>query len=396
MSESARKIAVVELEEHGECLNSFCKVFAGYQPKLSIFTNEKVYREIYTPEYEQAFHWEIKKEKESIKAFLSRCQDRLNEHDVILFNTVQKQLSQYDLSQLKVPKILRVHNGNTFLDRNNNIALEWTPYFLWKDFSYFVREYLFGMDWKYMNQLVDSVDYITFPDEQIEAHFIQNKIIPKERIVGYIPLACSSDAYLKSNETAALYLTIPGTIDERRKDYAFFLEVWKELLPKINRKVVLTLLGGAKGAYGKGIQRDFKALENDYFSCRYFDKRIPQSEFDAVMMQTDLIIAPIRLLSRYKFFKEQYGLTKISGSISDVIRYAKPAIFPEKYPLNENLRQVIMTYADKQSFVEILQQIIVGEKQLSEFDMAIQNLISVYDAKHIRAKILMDLQKVIG
>jgi len=350
------KIAVIELEGHAECLYSFCKIFEDYTPKITIFGTQAIYNELQNAINVAAFEWILQPAEQAIKTFLATQTPLLNQYDVVLLNTVQKQLHQYYTQAIRPPKILRIHNTNTFLNRWSNIRFSASPYALWKDFSYVIRELLLQGEWQQVKKMIQWVDLLTFPTATIEQYALKNSTLAQQKYFPSIPLSCSSFDFIKTTPTNIRYLTITGTIDERRKDYELVVQVFKELLPNIQQPLYLTLLGKPKGPYGQRIINQLHNLSQTYelFQLRTYQKRVPQHEFNTVMQQTDLLLAPIRLNTRYKIYHEQYGYTKISGSESDVIRYGKAAIFPADYPIENEMKTLVKTYGSMQDLSLLL------------------------------------------
>ena len=390
------KIAVVELEGHAECLYSFCKMFENYSPKIYIFSNKAVYEELKNALNLENFEWQVQENGIAIQDFLEKQLTTINKCHVVLLNTVQKQLHQYYNLTIKPPIIWRIHNANAFLDRKNNMQFQFSPYMLWKDFSYIIRELLIQTESSKIKKMLNFVHFICFPNTIIENHVLQKKHLNESKIFPAIPLSCSLLGFEKTEINKQFNVTITGTIDERRKDYKLVLEAFALLLPKLKRPLQLTFLGQPKGPYGHRIVKAFRELMQKYESFKFvsFQKRVPQDEFNAVMRQTDLLLAPILLQTRYKIYKEQYGLTKISGSASDVIRYMKPAIFPKAYPLNNILKNVIDTYENVEDLAFLLEKKIHQFDFLEEKQAALQTLKQHYQPENMLLPILENLKNI--
>jgi len=388
------RIAVVELEEHPECLYSFCKIFTDTREEVvTIYCNQKVFRELKGEVFLSRFEWIVKPDEVSIHEFLQTQKDSIDSHDVLIFNTVQKNFLAYCGHEFKPKTILRIHNVHTFFKRWGNMQLQFTPYFLWKDFSYIVRVLILQRDWNRMDSLVKEVDYVTFPDETIEGYALDNQLVSRDKVFKSIPLGCSSNEYKKEESTEAFHITVSGAIDPRRRDYFFLADVWEDLLKELKRPVKLTFLGKPISYYGQQVLQRFKAMENDLFHLQAFEERVPQSLFNEVMKETDLMLAPIILHTRYKIYKERYGYTKISGGAGDVVRYGKAAIFPSDYPFNELLKQVVDRYDSAAHLKELLLAHIHGE--VKNRTTAIQCMQQAYTPEILQSAIVENLKKII-
>ena len=109
------------------------------------------------------------------------------------------------------------------------------------------------------------------------------------------------------------------------------------------------------------------------------------------MRNTDLLVSPIILDTRYKIYREKYGFTKISGVEADVIRYGVPAIIPSKYPLEENLRHLIDGYDSLESLSDLLLKYINGDL-LNQRRNDFRQVTELYRPEKVREKLIMFLR----
>jgi hypothetical protein len=86
----------------------------------------------------------------------------------------------------------------------------------------------------------------------------------------------------------------------------------------------------------------------------YFEEKVSHAIFEKEMLTANVLWCPLQPSIAFFSNKEIYGKTKISGNISDAIKFGKPAIFPAYYPQNypfiftekENIEQQIMDLKD--------------------------------------------------
>ena len=386
------KIAVIELDTHSECLYSFCKIFAGSDSHLTIFTKESIRKEISGENFMNQFDWQIKPQKISKVKYLKQIINSLNAHDVILISTVESCYRTYASLNFKAITILRIHNVNTWLNRAKSVNISFSPYILYKDISYFIRIAIFGLDWYYTKKLLDKIDFITLPNKTIQKYVAKNHLIESKKIALSIPLAVYDKTLSKDKKNSIVRITVPGAVDQRRRDYGLLLSVWKEIIPKLEKRVELVFLGKTKGRYGKKIVIAFEQLQTNNFTFRSYLTRLQQIEFNSVMKSTDFLVSSIILDTRYKIYREKYGYTKISGIETDVIRFGIPAIIPSGYPLDDNLKKLIDGYDSSEGFSELLLRYINGNL-LNKRKMDARKIVKEYEPEKVRQRLIKFLEE---
>jgi hypothetical protein len=111
------------------------------------------------------------------------------------------------------------------------------------------------------------------------------------------------------------------------------------------------------------------------------------------MRETDLIISPIVIRTKQGIYGEDYGYTKISGSISDLIHYGKPALIPAAYPLQPALAPLVQTYLDRADFSQKLQQLISGDL-LEAMRRQIVQVLAPFETPAVRTQLIDCLGKL--
>jgi hypothetical protein len=247
------KIAIIELDTHSECLYSFCKIFAGSEHHLTIYTKMSIQKEIAGESFMKQFDWQIKPEKTSKSKYLKHINAALNEHDVIFISTVESCYRTYANLAYRALTILRIHNVNTWLNRWKSFSISFSPYILYKDLSYFIRIAIFGLDWLYTKRLLERIDFITLPNETIRSYVEKSGLKDSGKIAPSFPLAVYDNSTARDKNEDVVRITVPGAVDQRRRDYELLLSAWKLIIPKLEKRVELSLLGKTKGGYGKKI-----------------------------------------------------------------------------------------------------------------------------------------------
>jgi len=361
------KIAIIELDYHVECLNTLCKVFSFSNIEIKIITKKSIELEINSSGDYNKYKWITFSEGESMSKFIYKNLHEINSCDIILFNTLASNFRIFSKINFKVPTVLRIHNSNSYLNPLSNLKFKITPYFLFKDISHIVRLTVLKLDWYYRRKCINKMSYLNFNSPEIEEYARNKSMLKHYKTCLSIPTTCSNlDIPVKLPERNNYFFTVNGTIESKRRDYDFLLKSFQNLIPRLQTNVFLTFAGRPKGTYAKNIIKKFKKLENKHFTFRFFKKRIPQSEFDNLMLQTDCIIAPINIKTKYTIYKEEYGKTKFSGSVGDIIHYRKIGIVPSEYKLNKHQKKYIYQYNSNKDLSDILFNIISNKPIINE------------------------------
>lgn len=347
------RIAILEFDYHAEVLARFCALVQGDGIELTVYTKPSVYQLI-PANIRQAATWVVAPTLMPTGLFLLRHLRRINGHDLIMFNTAASHFAVYCLLPWKPVTLVRNHNTHTNFAALSHLYLPFTPYFLYKAASYLFRRHLLQADWLFRPWFYGKVTYVSFLTEPIEQYALANSWISPGRVGPRLPIVAYEPQFAKTHPTPALHLTIPGTLDNRKKDYALVLNALKSLAPDLSRPLVINLLGRPKDQFGQAVCRDFRALASAQITVNTWETTVPQADFDRVMAETDLILAPILLETSYAIYREQYGTTKISGAIFDMIRYGKPIVLPASYPLDEALMPMAFVYNRPEALAPLL------------------------------------------
>jgi len=386
------KVCIIEFEGHVECLYSFFMLFQSSKTlKIIAFISESLNNEL--SEVKHNFNnveFNIKPNSQPINQFLDSNINKINNADYIIFNTLQKKPHLYQLNKFEPSTIIRIHNINTFLNRKKNTKIDWNWYSLYKDLSYFVREYLWARQIQHFKRLLHETNYIMLPGNSYQNYVIDKELYPVEKIFPSIPMAIYSSSFKKEIDEDALTICISGTIDEKRKDYLLAYAAIKATLPYINGSLKLILLGAPKGPYGAEVIKKFKSINSTKFELISFNKRISQATFEFHIKETDMFLAPVVVETRYKFFKEVYGVTKISGSITDMIRYGKPLLLSSQYQLNEEYADFIISYNNQNDLQKLIINISKNKLILTKIKHNLTSYLKKNKTQKISQKIIND------
>jgi glycosyltransferase involved in cell wall biosynthesis len=329
--------------------------FEGAYPKIRICDNGKnkitliVNSEMETQLQEilgsqtEHFHWITKGNTESKRVFISRLSKILPELnlDLLIFNTIADNFFFYAQLINKIPRthvMLHVHDVN-------NIFLP--------DFTFPPKRLFRFLGKKLLVNRIDSVSVY----EEAMVDYLKEAIkikLPIYWIPGAIYETTSINIPIKADKKS-LRIVVPGSIDILRRDYGLVLTVYSQLR-ETGANVELVLLGAPCGKYGETILKKCISLNEKWGGgLVWYENFVPNSEFDIQMKAADIVLLPVLpSTSIFDGITEIYGITKSSGGMSDMVKWAKPGVVPKDFRYAQRLDSSILSYQNPAELVKIL------------------------------------------
>lgn len=389
------KISLIEFDYHPEVLRNTLKILDGAQIELHILTSTKIWKQADWTGINLKVDLYLWDESESLRTFLSSKLDVLNASDLLLFNTVASHFKLWSSLDLQAPKLLRIHNSHAnFKSWTEVYQPIYTPFFLWKDFSHFVRKIIGERENHFQKKFIAQTENFAFPDTVIRDYAVQKLEVKPEQAYS-LPFSFWEEEALSSPpKTDLIQICIIGKVDPRNRDYDLVLEAVKKALPKLKangKKTQLCLLGRAKGAYADRIVQSFQQLENENFRFNSFKGFIPQEEFEKEVAKSNYLLIPTRAHTRFTIYQERYGYSKISGNINDLIRYHRKALIQSNYPLSEELSPLFQKYDNADDLAQQLTKLAQKPKEALDF----KTLLADYERTAMQKHYLSTFQSLI-
>ena len=166
---------------------------------------------------------------------------------------------------------------------------------------------------------------------------------------------------------AALSITIPGSIDTRRRNYELIFDLLYAAQQR-NIKISITLLGAFKKGYSENIQKKCTGyLQTNNNLHIYNSPIVDQPEFDRAIRQSHFIWIPLQPVSSISDgVDEQYGISTSSGNMGDIIRHAKPFLAPADLPIETYLEKNCSRYKTINDIVDVLEQLSPGKYEIMQ------------------------------
>lgn len=354
------KIGIIELDYHLECLQSSIHLFDKSDIELHVFTKKEFFNEL-SPicrNHNLTWHIPVNDNQKEVNDFINEQKKLLESMNLVLFNTLESNFKFFVKFKLSTHVAVRVHNAFTFLDPLGNIKWPSDIFSFYKFISYIFREEVIKQRTYWANRFLSEVNYIMFPNVNI-TEFASKNITNAfdSRLLSPLPMAYPKSLRIKPKHQLDKELTIvlPGSVDPKRRNYDEIYKAFKSLSMKSKKKIKVIFLGRTNLFGANYLKKSFKNISSDKLEVVFFEKRIPMAEYENYMNSCDVMLNPIKINTSYHIFKEIYGKTKVSGAVTDIVRYGRPLILPKTYDIDMDLKSCCLTYSNKDDlFITIM------------------------------------------
>lgn len=348
------KISILEFDYHPEVLRNTLRILSRLDLNINVYTRTDIWSKVKMPVEKLPLNTHVflfDDKKSGFQNFLRNNLEEMNNSDLILINTIASHFKVFNQLHLQPKVILRIHNANAFFNTfPKTYQVKLTPFFIWKDFSHLIRNTIFKLDWIYRKKFLKKVDYFAFPNKTIMDFALQHFPLREEQCMAWPFSYLSQGLNPKNNNHSEITISIIGKIDQRNRDYITVFKAFKKLSANIKNddfSIKLILLGSAKTRYGSKIIKLFSKIASPQLEIISFNSFVEQDDFNRYIQETDFIILPIQIKTRYTIYTEFYGSTKISGGLNDILVHKKPALINAAYPLEADFEQVTDRFNDE-------------------------------------------------
>ena len=201
------KIGILELHYHEEYIETLIKLFDAHD--ITIYTTKRIHDKMDKKIKSQASTYVFKEDSQSKKDFLKSIDT--SSFDYFFVNTIQPSMVDVPSYLNFTPKctsILTLHNLNAWKSRSMHVR----PNLLHSLDSFAATLFL--------DKILENYDYIAVPNKGL----IQTAKDYFGKPVLFIPFALANETFSLSQEPL---FVIPGSVDERRRDYITVFDAFK-------------------------------------------------------------------------------------------------------------------------------------------------------------------------
>lgn len=341
-----KKIALLELQEHQEVLYGLIDLLLVQAVEIYVFAPAYMHEQL-RPEWREneRLHWTSKLPEEPIPQFIRRVKKQLDGVDLIVFTTLVNHFAFFAKQTFTPPTVLLIHKGNVFFAPQSNLCIRNL-----KDVLRFLRS-LWRRDDFFRKKLLEKTSYVSFTDASIEA-YMQALVPDSVRLLPALPFAYFTPTLPQPN--TPIQIVIPGTVSALTRDFELLFLALEKADALLNIAVDLIFLGNASGHRASPL---FDLVQNNHFpniNIQTFNLMLPEQEYHKQVLHADFLLLPLKEQIQFGTTREFYGKTSISGGINDMLRFGKPTLLPEFYPLDPALQSLCERFHNAESLADLL------------------------------------------
>ena len=164
------------------------------------------------------------------------------------------------------------------------------------------------------------------------------------------PSPKESSGTVQKVENQKIRVCIPGIVTQTRRDYHGLFKILDAVLEDIKHDLVFDFLGFVEQSEPELLDK-IKALEQRGLEVYYYTEFVFGKKFDGALAQADILLNNQIVQVSHT---TKYGFSKESGMLFNMIRGAKPGIFPMAYTVDKTFENALLHYANSIELCDII------------------------------------------
>ncbi|MXR51170.1 hypothetical protein GRX03_06065 [Halovenus sp. WSH3] len=372
------RVGLFTPQHHSFFLYYLSRVGIESKHDIRIYAPERVHddiEELYTEAEHSQISWVLGRESESIDEFFNRVEANSTELDllwtVLAWGTerVPPNLVDFDPDP---PVFAGITNLN---DWTYNPFPNWT-YKIVNTVTPLLRD---RVDAERTSTVFDHLRYLmqpairdTFDAIHIEyppmLRFIENEVEWEQPFLEFPPVVFEESKLPAVGQKDGPRIVVPGRISQQIRNVELLLDAMDAVFERYRGDLTLDFVGRLTGDYETALAR-IESLKDRGYDVRYRENWIPYDEFAASLRAGDIIVNPlhVRRTISHPFRSDMWtGRTNGTGPIFDALRYARPLVVPELFPVDDRLEPFTETYDNADHLADLLVELLSNEDQLAE------------------------------
>ncbi|MFC5284577.1 hypothetical protein [Pedobacter alpinus] len=332
-----------------------------------------------------------KTEAQTILEFLEQINDA--GFNTIHINTVSKYYSHFAAVNWK-NLVLTVHNIDIWFNNplNNQFALLKYRVFNTKGnikqtfylpIKYFTKEYFWQKQRVKMLTKIISQNQKVLVYSEAQKKTLSKYLSAKQVVV--FPFCVREVTADLSVNNKFLRVCIPGSVDNHRRDYDGLFELLKKNHLLFANQICFDLLGYIPKTETTIIPQ-IKELEKLGIQIIYNQNFIDDKEYNERLQLCDVILGNLQASLNHQ---SKYGETKETGVVFNMIKAAKPGIFPNFYPVEEILKPICLLYSS--DLEQLLLGLIKDNTQLHTLKQKAIEISKFYEPQYLYPKLIKQI-----
>lgn len=179
-------------------------------------------------------------------------------------------------------------------------------------------------------------------------------------------------------------ICIPGMVTDTRRDYTGLFKILESILPQIKGKLVFDFLGFVEKRE-LNLLHKLQELEAHGLDVLYSATFVDAVTFDNSLDKADILLNNQKVTVSHT---GKYGLTKESGLLFNIVRGAKPAIFPADYVVDKEFEDVLMYYQSDKELTDILLGLANGSVSIDSYKAKAEQMAVNYTPKSLYKRLV--------
>jgi hypothetical protein len=225
--------------------------------------------------------------------------------------------------------------------------------------------------------------YVVLSSRQKE-HFGQ--YVAEKNIIAFPSII--NEGFKKSvaqpQKVGKIRICIPGIVTDTRRDYSGLFKILEGILPEIKEKLIFDFLGFVDKRELHLLHK-MQNLEKKGLEVMYSEGFVDAVKFDESLDKADILLNNQKVTVSHT---GKYGLTKESGLLFNIVRGAKPAIFPTAYAVDSEFDGTILFYDSDKNLEDTLLQIAQGKIALEKYTQKVAELAQNYTPQNLYKRLV--------
>jgi hypothetical protein len=212
-----------------------------------------------------------------------------------------------------------------------------------------------------------------------------SQFVAAEKIIAF-PSLIHENAEIPplSKTSQKIRICIPGMVTDTRRDYTGLFKILEEILPDIKGKLLFDFLGFVEKREMNLLEK-LKNLKNSGLDVLYSVDFVDAVSFDTSLYKADILLNNQKVTVSHT---GKYGLTKESGLLFNIVRGAKPAIFPTAYAVDAEFEDVLMYYESETALKNTLLGLANGSINIEPYKTKAAELALNYTPKRLYQRLV--------
>lgn len=339
-------IAIIE-KGHFEVAYTLISLFDRNDNRITIFIDNHSYQQLkyLLKDRIHKYTWLIQ-EEQSNRDFIRHLFQHIRTHsfDLLYFNTISDNFILYAWH------VKRLENERIVLTLHDMLG-----YFQFKP-TPVIRKILRQIGKRRLLYAIQNFNVIS----ETLAPLLKEKL-PASKKVFTIPGGFfEPEKFIRSryNGEEAIKITVPGSIDSRRRNYTSVFELL-EIAQSMHLNISITLLGSFRKKYSEEIYERCKKWKRSSANLHIYESGdVDQAEFDRVMTESHFVWVPVQQFAVVTDgVTEEYGVSINTGNIGDIIRHARPFFAPAYFNFDNALFKSRIAYTNVIEIANYIQQL---------------------------------------